>query len=187
MCDTGAGMYPRSRNVYGVARWWRIGTARNPRVLTTAPLAPDVVPEVKPTIIGAPGSIAVSTCGVARWASSHETPARRLSSHDHAELQVDARGRGGGVEHVDVVVPPELGRPDHAHRLHHPHDLGELVLAVDRHHRHRDRAGRPHPVRDRQRLPPVGQLPHDGVAGADAVRVRAARRPGAPRRPARPT
>ena len=57
MCDTGAGMYPRSRNVYGVARWWRIGTARNPRVLTTAPLAPDVVPEVKPTIIGAPGSI----------------------------------------------------------------------------------------------------------------------------------
>ena len=83
--------------------------------------------------------------------------------------------RGRGVEHVDVVVAPELGRTDHAHRLHHPHDLGQLVLAVDRHHRHRDRAGGPHAVRDRQRLPPVGQLPHDGVARADAVRVEQAR------------
>ena len=91
MCDTGAGMYPRSRNVYGVARWWRIGTARNPRVLTTAPLAPDVVPEVKPTIIGAPGSIAVSTCGVARWASSHDTQPAASPRTTTPELQVDAR------------------------------------------------------------------------------------------------
>ena len=93
MCDTGAGMYPRSRNVYGVARWWRIGTARNPRVLTTAPFAPDVVPEVKPTIIGAPGidrGLHVRR-GLLDVVPRH--PPGRLAPHDHPELQVDARGR----------------------------------------------------------------------------------------------
>ncbi len=39
-------------------------------MLTTAPLAPDVVPDVKPTIIGAPGSMVGSTWGVACIASS---------------------------------------------------------------------------------------------------------------------
>ena len=67
-----------------MARWWRVGTARNPRVLTTAPFAPEVVPDVKPTIIGAPGSMPVSTCGDACCASSHERQPVASGSLYHA-------------------------------------------------------------------------------------------------------
>ena len=169
MCDTGAGMYPRSRKVYGTARACRIGTVSIERVLTTAPLAPDVVPEVKPTIAGASGSIVRAAAGPALLRVVPGHPAGRVAAHDDPQGRRHPGRSRRHVEHLDVVVTAERRRPDHAIGSHRLHDRGELVLAVDGDDRHRDRPGHPDRVGDGERLPPVRELPDDHRAGPDVV------------------
>ena len=109
------------------------GTVSIARVLTTTPLAPEVVPDVKPTITGASGSIASCVNGVACCASSHDTPAGRLAAHHDPQARARPRPRAAAASSMSTWSwPRNSGGPITASGWTARMIVGQLVLAVDR-------------------------------------------------------
>ena len=170
MCDTGAGMYPRSRNVYGTARACRVGTVSIDTGAHDGTLG---------TRRGARGEAddrrrvrvdrARRACGAGALRVVPRHPAGRVAAHDDPQGRRHPGRPRRLLEHLDVIVTAERRRSDHAVGLHPLHDRGQLVPAVDGHDRHRDRPGHPDRVGDGDRLPPVRELPDDHRAGPDVV------------------